>query len=294
MNNINPYKLLGVTIDSTKREVRKSYYNLSLMCHPDKGGSKEDMNIIHNAYLYVKKQIDFSDGKEKLEDIEDDFKNFFEKNKIEVPNFYKIWERSEEAEFLREFNKEFNKKNKSELNYKNVSNIFSNGYGTIMDEEEEKSLREISNTLLKKTNKEILEKYRNINITTELKNKFSEEIVIYEEPTAVPENYGEYERFDVEELKDFSQQTDKLNMFDYKVAYTKKKDRGLNDIERDKINMNMKDSFEKLILERNNFDKYIRKNKKNNVLELRENPNKRILEENNICGYKEIYENLID
>ena len=81
MSNINPYNLLGVTIESTQKEVRKSYYRLSLMCHPDKGGSKEDMNIIHNAYLYVKKQIDFSECKEKLEDIEDDFKNFFEKNK---------------------------------------------------------------------------------------------------------------------------------------------------------------------------------------------------------------------
>lgn len=294
MNNINPYKLLGVTIESTQREVRKSYYGLSLMCHPDKGGSKEDMNIIHNAYLYVKKQIDFSDGKEKLEDIEDDFKNFFEKNKIEVPSFYKIWERSEEAEFLREFNKEFNKKNKSDVNYNNVSNIFRNGYGTLMEEEEESSLRGVSNTLLKKTNKEILEKYRDINMKTELKNKFSEEIIIYEEPTAVPENYGEYERFDVDELNDFSQQTDKLNMFDYKVAHSKKKDRELNEIEKEKINMNMSDAFEKLRSERDRFDGYIKKTNKKIILELKEKTNKNISQANDVSGYKEIYGNLID
>ena len=39
--------------------------------------------------------------------IEEDFKNFFEKIKLEVPPFYELWERSEEAEFLREFNKNF-------------------------------------------------------------------------------------------------------------------------------------------------------------------------------------------
>ena len=293
MSNINPYNLLGVTIDSTEREVRKSYYRLSLMCHPDKGGSKEDMNIIHNAYLYVKKQIDFSECKEKLEDIEDDFKNFFEKNKIEVPSFYKIWERSEEAEFLREFNKEFNKKNKSDININYVSNIFSDGYGKYMEEEEEKSLREVSNTLLKETNKEILEKYRNINMKKELKNKFSEELVIYEEPTAVPENYGEYERFDVEELNDFSQQTEKLNMYDYKVAHSKKNDRELNEIEKEKINMNMKDALDKLRLERDKFDGYIKKNNKKIILELKNKNNKK-MEENNASGYKEIYEDLID
>jgi hypothetical protein len=252
------------------------------------------MNIIHNAYLYVKKQIDFSDGKEKLEDIEDDFKNFFEKNKIEVPSFYKIWERSEEAEFLREFNKEFNKKNKSAVYCNNVSNIFRNGYGTLMEEEEESSLRGVSNTLLKKTNKEILEKYRDINMKTELKNKFSEEIIIYEEPTAVPENYGEYERFDVDELNDFSQQTDKLNMFDYKVAHSNKKDRELNEIEKEKINMNMSDAFEKLRSERDRFDGYIKKTNKKIILELKEKTNKNISQANDVSGYKEIYENLID
>jgi curved DNA-binding protein CbpA len=293
MNNINPYELLGVTIDSSQKEVRKSYYALSLMCHPDKGGLKEDMNIIHNAYLYVRKQIEFSDRKEKLEEIEDNFKNFFEKNKIDVPSFYKIWERSEEAEFLREFNKEFNKKNKSNINYKNVSRIFDNGYGKLMEEYEEKSLRGVSNTLLKNTNKKILEKYRNINMKTELKNKFSEEIIVYEEPTAVPENYGEYVRFDVDELKDFSQQTDKLNMFDYKVAHSKKNDRELNEIEKEKINMNTMDALEKLRQGREVFDSYIRKTNKKVVLELKEKK-KSVPQVNNVMGYEEIYENLID
>ena len=78
-HSINPYDLLGVTINSSLKEIKKAYYNLALLCHPDKGGSNNDMIMIHNAYLYVKKQIEFSLNKEKLENIEDDFKNYFKK-----------------------------------------------------------------------------------------------------------------------------------------------------------------------------------------------------------------------
>ena len=127
MNYINPFHLLGVKIDSDIKDVRRAYYKLSLICHPDKGGSKDDMIIVHNAYKYVKKQIEFSENKETLENIEEDFKNFFEKNKMEVPSFYELWERSEEAEFLREFNKKFEEsKEINNLINNNVFDVFIN------------------------------------------------------------------------------------------------------------------------------------------------------------------------
>jgi len=99
-NLINPYNLLGVTINSSIKDIRKSYYKLSLICHPDKGGNKDDMNIIHNAYLYVINQIKFSEEKDTLENIENDFKNFYNINKSDLPPFYEIWKKSEEGEFL--------------------------------------------------------------------------------------------------------------------------------------------------------------------------------------------------
>ena len=64
MNNINPFNLLGVTINSSHKEVRRAYYKLSLICHPDKGGSKDDMIMLHNAYNYVMEQIEFSEKAE--------------------------------------------------------------------------------------------------------------------------------------------------------------------------------------------------------------------------------------
>ena len=60
MNNsvlINPYALLGVTVNSTFNELKRNYYNMALMCHPDKGGSGDDMHIVLMAYNYCKEQL---------------------------------------------------------------------------------------------------------------------------------------------------------------------------------------------------------------------------------------------
>ena len=55
---INPYEMLGLTSESTINELTKSYYSMSLLCHPDKGGNTDDMIVIHNAYKYIKKQLE--------------------------------------------------------------------------------------------------------------------------------------------------------------------------------------------------------------------------------------------
>ena len=43
---INPYSLLGVNDKSSLRELKKNYYNMALLCHPDRGGDKKDMNVV--------------------------------------------------------------------------------------------------------------------------------------------------------------------------------------------------------------------------------------------------------
>ena len=215
-NLINPYNLLGVTINSSIKDIRKSYYKLSLICHPDKGGNKDDMNIIHNAYLYVINQIEFSEEKDTLENIENNFKNFYNINKSDLPPFYEIWKKSEEGEFLKEFNKQFEEN-------KNVSNIFNDGYGKYMEEDEDKT-KYITKSLINFSDKNVINEYRNINKDIALKNNFTEELVIYSEPTSInDEIYGSYERYDIDKLNDYSHNAGSLNMCDYKIAYTNKK-----------------------------------------------------------------------
>ena len=53
---INPFSLLGVSSKSTLTDLKKAYYQLSLMCHPDKGGNSADMIVVSKAYQYVKQQ----------------------------------------------------------------------------------------------------------------------------------------------------------------------------------------------------------------------------------------------
>ena len=55
---INPFSLLGVSSKSTLADLKKAYYQLSLMCHPDKGGDSSDMIVVAKAYQYVKQQLE--------------------------------------------------------------------------------------------------------------------------------------------------------------------------------------------------------------------------------------------
>lgn len=57
MESIHPYELMGVTFSTPLREVRKRYYQLALICHPDKGGSPRDMLVLQAAYKWIEHQL---------------------------------------------------------------------------------------------------------------------------------------------------------------------------------------------------------------------------------------------
>ena len=46
----NLYVVLGVSEDATSSEIKKSYRSLSLVHHPDKGGSIEKFQELNDAY----------------------------------------------------------------------------------------------------------------------------------------------------------------------------------------------------------------------------------------------------
>jgi hypothetical protein len=56
--SLDPFALLGVSLDTTPEEVRQSYLELALIAHPDKGGSGEQMRMLTNAYRFVKAQVE--------------------------------------------------------------------------------------------------------------------------------------------------------------------------------------------------------------------------------------------
>ena len=63
--NINPYELLGLSVDSNIKDLRKAYYEFSFLCHPDKGGNSEEMDVVHKSYKYIKNQLENCQNKSR-------------------------------------------------------------------------------------------------------------------------------------------------------------------------------------------------------------------------------------
>ena len=209
---INPYNLLGVNTKSTINELKKAYYNLALMCHPDKGGDEKDMVVVSNAYRYIKDQLVKIEFKKDVtyENLEEEFKLFCQEQESKPPKFSYIYE--ETNDWIKDFNREFEK----EIHETKDNLPFQYGYGDLMDNHEELKENEYVETE-----------------SVKVKNEFKKEIVEYKEPSYLPNNITYYP-LDVKEIKDFSNLENNLKMSDYKLSLS-------NDIsEQDLIKLNNK------------------------------------------------------
>ena len=86
---LNPYELLGVTPNSSSQEVRKRYYALACLCHPDRGGTNDQMQTLHHAYKYVITQVALN-ADTTLEALETDFADFCKSQTATPPPFVDI------------------------------------------------------------------------------------------------------------------------------------------------------------------------------------------------------------
>lgn len=130
---INPYELLGVTIDTNKDELKRRYYELSLIMHPDKGGSDEDMRSLHAAYKFVLNEISNIDRETTVEQLEKEFKEFCSAQENAIPKFQDIFA---DAFDLPKFNEYFEatKQNYADESWMKAS--MDDGYGSMMERSE--------------------------------------------------------------------------------------------------------------------------------------------------------------
>ena len=124
--------IFGINCNSTIKELKKKYYELALLCHPDQGGNKEDMQVIFTSYLHAKEQLEHKDESEKkmntlLENLEKGILH------TEIPSIRDIFD-----DVYSDFHKPFEKHNKDisseSTNYCNDNeNPYSKqGYGDYM------------------------------------------------------------------------------------------------------------------------------------------------------------------
>jgi hypothetical protein len=116
MNCVDPYKLLGITMKHKREDVRAAFKSLSLLCHPDKGGRREDMQVLYMAYQYILDQIEFAGHGRTMEDEEEKFKNFLESQisqKSDLPSLFEIMT----DEKNKDFNVMFEKRKESADEY---------------------------------------------------------------------------------------------------------------------------------------------------------------------------------
>lgn len=201
MSLINPFELFNLDVHDKNvnlKKVKKTYHQLSLLTHPDKGGSATDFMIIHQAYNYVLEQIEQSKDMVEMDILEEDFKNFCLEHKIEkIPSLLDI--RDETALFNKKFNEEWEEQ---KIDGKIINTFMDNGYGNLMDDS---SI--IPEEAEQKDDKDI-----------KLTNNFTSEVMIYSEPNALPNTYGSYQRYDIDEVDNYGDISKEL--YDYKETHT--------------------------------------------------------------------------
>ena len=199
-NLINPYKLLGVNCNSSISDLKKNYYNLSLLTHPDKGGSGKDFNIVHLAYNYIKEQLN-NVTDTTYEELEEEFEDFIKKQEeIKPPCFYEVYK--ETNDWLNKFNNEFENMKIDNLGEHIQENPFDLGYGELMDMSEPTTETDYKPFLEKK----------------EPKTKFQTEIIEYKEPKYLPDTIVNFP-LDIKKIDDFTELTGDLKMSDYKKTF---------------------------------------------------------------------------
>ena len=84
--SIDPYGLLGVTYKSSLTDVRRAYYELALVVHPDKGGSAEDMGVLESSYKWIRDQLMVANSNSKTaEEAEKEFADFLAAQELARP-----------------------------------------------------------------------------------------------------------------------------------------------------------------------------------------------------------------
>ncbi len=257
MNVINPYELLGFDSKNPNNislsQLKKTYYNLSLICHPDKGGSPDVMIVLKNAYEYIKNQLENAKNHSTdFKTIENEFKEFLKEQTSKPPAFNTIYEEThDEKDWNTTFNEQFEKEKQNPLEIhkqKKDDNLISFG---IIDEKE--LPEEVSQFFTLHTDGYghlmDIEKRDENNGDKEPTHRFIKDVMIYTDPKSY-NSYGDG------------------NMTDYMEAFTEDKNKDIKltpPIETNNNNSDIEAKYQEFLSERDKIDNYMYQNVNNGI-----------------------------
>lgn len=133
---LDPFELLGVSTSCTPHQVRKAYMSLSLVAHPDKGGSAAQMAVVHNAYKFVSEQIGISAERSgrTVEELSEEFRRYCEVHN-DFREFASQYRSDATPEFTSRFNDMFDRM-KGEGDARVMRACIDGGYGEFMVDDE--------------------------------------------------------------------------------------------------------------------------------------------------------------
>ena len=196
--NINPYKILGIHKNYTIEELKDRYKRVAKQAHPDRGGSEALFNLVTLCYKKLYEEYKLKRINKQFNDLKLDFNNYTEQQN----------NRYNQNDFQDTFNRVYD-------DHK-ISNPFDNGYGDMMlesrpDREDINISRKVNNM-----------KQFNTAFESEPISKYNKKMIVYKEPEALPSSTKtlKYTELGIDNIKDYSTETNNLYCADYKRAHS--------------------------------------------------------------------------
>jgi curved DNA-binding protein CbpA len=209
-NNIDPYKILGLSKNFTSEQLRDAYKKMALQVHPDKGGTEYLFKLVTLCYRNLAKEYKKKKTDKQYTELKSEFVKTHQQNS--EPKYQNI-----NIDYSKSFNIE---KFNNLFDQNKIESVTDTGYGDFLKSTKEKEQKNIfaDKRFTSETFNKIFDKQC-------LKNKEANKFVVkYSDPEPLSSSKKiAFTELGVDTIDDFSgdnQSRKTLNYMDLKLAHT--------------------------------------------------------------------------